>query len=106
MIKAGKLDRQITIERQTETIAPSGAVSKAWTVIATIRAEVLQIGAQEALTSFGAADGGKAVFRIRYLPGITTADRVVCGGVIFDLDTITEIGRRRGLELHCSRGAT
>ena len=37
-MRAGKLDRSITIERQTETVQPSGAVasttsspSKAWT---------------------------------------------------------------------------
>lgn len=103
MIRAGKLDRQITIERETETVAASGAVSNAWAEIATVRAELVQRSAEEFLTGFGEADAGGAVFRVRYLAGITTADRVICAGVSYDIDEIAELGRRRGLELHCKR---
>lgn len=105
MIKAGKLDRQITIEREAETVAASGAVSKAWAPVATVRAELVQRSAVEFLTGFGEADAGTAVFRIRYLVGITTADRVTCDGVTYDLDEIAELGRKRALELRCSRVA-
>ncbi|MDE4096668.1 phage head closure protein [Phaeobacter gallaeciensis] len=102
MIKAGKLDRQITITRETETVAASGAVSKAWALVATVRAELVQRSADEYLTGFGETDAGGAVFRIRYLAGITTADRVTCGGETYDIDEIAELGRKRGLELRCS----
>lgn len=100
MIRAGKLDRQITFERETETVAASGAVSKAWAPVATVRAELVQRGADEYLAGFGEAENGSAVFRIRYLAGITTADRVTCDGVAYDIDEIAELGRKRGLELH------
>lgn len=105
MIKAGKLDRQIIIERETETVAASGAVSKAWATVATVRAELVQRSADEYLAGFGEADTGNAVFRIRYLSEITTADRVTCDGVAYDIDEIAEQGRRRALELRCSRAA-
>lgn len=101
MIRAGKLDRQITIERDTETVAASGAVSSVWAPVATIRAELVQRSADEFLTGFGEAEAGGAVFRIRYLAGITTADRVICDGVAYDIDEIAELGRRRALELRC-----
>lgn len=105
MIKAGKLDRQITITREAETVATSGAVSKAWAPVATIRAELVQRSADEYLAGFGEADAGGVVFRIRYLAGITTADRVSFDGVTYDIDEVAELGRRRSLELRCSKVA-
>lgn len=103
MIKAGKLDRQITIERQTETVAASGSVVKAWAAVATVRAELVQRGSDEYLAGFGEAEAGGAVFRIRYLAGITPADRVIFDGVVYDINEIAEHGRRRALELRCAR---
>ncbi|MDE4173668.1 phage head closure protein [Phaeobacter sp. PT47_59] len=105
MIRAGKLDRQITIERKGETVAASGAVMSEWLPVATIRAELVQRSADEYLAGFGEADAGGAVFRIRYLAGITTADRVTCDGEAYDIDEIAELGRKRGLELRCSEVA-
>lgn len=105
MIKAGKLDRQITIERQAETVAASGSVSKTWAALATVRAELVQLAAEEYLAGFGEADTGGAVFRIRYLAGITTADRVTFDATTYDIEEIAELGRKRGLELRCARAA-
>lgn len=106
MIRAGKLDRQITIERQVETVAASGAVAKAWTPVATLRAELVQQAAEEYLSGFGEVEGGNVVFRIRYIAGIGTADRVTFAGDTFDIDEIAELGRRRALELRCVRVAS
>lgn len=104
MLRAGKLDREITIERKTETVAPSGAVSKVWAPVATVRAELVQQSADEYLAGFGEAEGGNVVFRVRYLAGITTADRVNYAGDTYDIDGIAEVGRRRALELKCVSG--
>ncbi|WP_170402333.1 phage head closure protein [Ruegeria arenilitoris] len=102
MIRAGKLDKQITIERETETVAASGAVSKTQAPVATVRAELVQLSADEYLTGFGESDSSSAVFRIRYFSGITTADRVIFDGAAYNIDEIAELGRKRGLELRCS----
>lgn len=98
-MRAGKLDRQINIERFTELKTPSGGSIKEWASIAVVRAELVQQSATEFLTGFGEAESGTAIFKIRYLPDITTADRVVCGSVKYNLKEIKEIGRRRGMEL-------
>ena len=45
------------------------------------------------------------MFQIRYLAGITTADRVTFDGATYDIDEIAELGRKRGLELRCARVA-
>ncbi len=103
MIKSGKLDRQINVMREAETVAESGAVSKAWATVATVRAELVQRSADEYLAGFGEAGASGAVFRIRYLAGITTADRVAFDGVTYDIDEVVELGRKRGLELRCSQ---
>ncbi len=99
MINAGKMDRRITIDRQTETVKPSGDVSKVWTPIAVVWAEVLQQSATEFFTGFGEAETGSIIFRIRYMPGITTADRVTYNGSVYGLKEIKEIGRYEALEL-------
>lgn len=98
-MRAGKLDRTIAIERLTETVTPTGSVVTAWTNIATVRAQIVTQSASEFLTGYGEAEAGTIVFRIRYIAGITTADRVSYGGQIYDLKEVAEIGRRRGLEL-------
>ncbi|KAA8606035.1 hypothetical protein AL036_16380 [Salipiger aestuarii] len=104
-MRAGKLDRQITILRETETVAASGAVSKTWAALKTVRAELVQRTAEEYLTGFGEADAGGGVFRIRYHAGIDLGDRIGLDAALYDINEVVELGRKRGLELHCSRVA-
>ena len=98
-MRAGSLNRLITIERHTETVTASGAVSLTWTPIATVRAELVRQSATEFLSGFGEGESVTVIFRVRYLRGVTTADRIVFEGTAYDLQEVAEIGRRRGLEL-------
>ncbi len=102
-MQAGKLDRFIRIERQAETVAASGAVSATWALVATVRAELVRQTSTEFLSGFGEGESGTLIFRIRYLAGITTADRVVHDGHAYGLQEVAEIGRKRGLELRAVR---
>lgn len=99
MINAGKMDRRITIDRHTEIVKPSGDVSKVWTPIAVVWAEIIQQSATEFFTGFGEAETGSIIFRIRYHPGITTADRVTYNGSAYGLKELKELGRYEALEL-------
>ncbi|TIX89292.1 phage head closure protein [Rhizobium sp. P44RR-XXIV] len=99
MLNIGNMDRRITIERETEGTKPSGDVVKAWTPVATVWAEVLQQSASEFFTGYGEAETGTVIFRVRFRPGITTADRVTYDGIAYGLKEIKEIGRRDALEL-------
>ncbi len=99
MLNIGQMNRRITIERETETVSPSGDVSKVWAPIATAWAEVVQQSASEFFTSYGEAETGTVIFRVRYRPDITTADRVTYAGTTYNLKEIKEIGWRDGLEL-------
>lgn len=99
MLNIGNMDRRITIERETETVKPSGSVVKVWAPVATVWAEVLQQTASEFFTGFGEAETGTVIFRVRYRPGMTTADRVIYDGTAYGLKEIKELGRRDALEL-------
>lgn len=101
MIPAGKLQHQIAIEREVETVSPAGHVRKTWAPIATVRAEVKNLSSDEFLAGFGDADRQSAVFVIRWVPGveITSADRIQHNGRTYNIKGVIEIGRKRGLEL-------
>lgn len=99
MLNIGNMDRRITIDRQTETVKLSGDVVKAWTPVAVVWAEVIQSTATEFFTGYGEAETGTMIFRVRYRPGITTADRVTYNGQSYGLREIKEIGRFEALEL-------
>lgn len=100
MLNIGKLDQLVTIERlDGVTKNEHHNPVPAWTEFVTLWAEVLQAAADESTTDFGEAQTDTLTFRTRYFAGITTADRLVFDGRVFNLKNITEIGRRDALEL-------
>lgn len=100
-MRAGRLDRTITIQRLAESVSPAGTVTDTWADIATARAELVSNTLTETGYAFGEADNDALVFRIRFRADITTSDRVSYEGRAYDLVGIVEIGRRRALELRC-----
>lgn len=101
-MRAGKLDREIVIEAPGDTtISAAGTPSQGWQLFATVRAEKLEGAIVESVRDYGETQGANVVFRIRYLAGLTTVHRVTSEGRILNIREISEIGRRRGLELRC-----
>lgn len=100
-MRAGKLDRVITIQRYTATVDDYGTPGFAWTDFATMRAQRVQASTDEYIRNYGAADETVVIFRTRWLDGVTNADRVAYEGSFFNLKETKEIGRRQGLELRC-----
>lgn len=106
-MRAGKLDRWIIIERAIRDVKETGAPGEVWQTFAAMRAEIVQASAQEFMRDFGASSEAATVFRIRYVRGVTVADRVLYAGRVHDLKEIKELGRRKGLELRTvGRGRT
>lgn len=99
MLNIGNMDRRIAIERETESVSPSGDPRKTWMPLATVWAEILQQTASEFFTGYGEAETGNVIFRVRFRPGITTADRVNYDGTAYGIKEIKELGRRDALEL-------
>ncbi len=100
-MRAGKLDRIITIERATTTVDEYGTPVEGWATIATVREQRVKLSTEEFLRAFGNTSESAAVFRVRHLDGLSTGDRVRYQGSTFDLKGIEPIGRREGLELRC-----
>lgn len=100
-MRAGKLDKSITIERFARSVDDFGTETEAWSAVATVRAQLIQASTEEALRAYGMESATVAFFRIRHRDGITLADRVVYAGQAYDLKEIKELGRREGLELRC-----
>lgn len=100
-MRAGKLDKTITVERFTSTVDDYGTPIEAWATVASVRAQIIQASTEEFMRSFGASSETAIIFRIRYLDGIDPADRVTYAGRAYDLKEVRELGRRQSLELRC-----
>lgn len=101
-MRAGKLDRTITIQWYDETnVDDYGTPSPDWKDRATVRVQIVQQSTEEFIRGFGASDETAIIFRTRWLDGVTNADRISYGGVLHNLKEVKEIGRRKGLELRC-----
>lgn len=100
-MRAGKLDKTITVQRFASAVDDYGTETQAWSTVATVRAQVIQSSTEEFLKAFGTTPESAIVFRIRHRDGIVLADRVAYAGRAYDLKEIKELGRREGLELRC-----
>lgn len=104
-MRAGRLDRTIKIQRFTKTWVQSGGAwfqNEVWADLATVPATVVQTGGREYLARTAVIAESLMTATIRYRD-VTISDRVIYGsnGLVWDISEIREIGRRRGLELHC-----
>jgi SPP1 family predicted phage head-tail adaptor len=105
-MRAGKLDKSITIERSAAVVDDYGVPSEGWSPVAAVRAQIIQANTEEFLKGFGETSETAVVFRIRHLDGLKVADRVTYDGRPYDLKEIKGLGRRAGLDLRCvSAGA-
>lgn len=98
-MRAGKLQHRIELQRMTETLTPSRKVQAVWATYATGKAELRQAGISEFLRESLEGATSNAVFLIRWIPGVSVADRLIHGGKVWNIVAIAEIGRRKGLEL-------
>lgn len=93
------LQYTVELQRLIETIAASGHVSQSWATYAKGRAALRQAGVSEFLAGPGETVANNAVFLIRWVPGVSVADRILHNGKNWNIVAIAEIGRRKGLEL-------
>jgi SPP1 family predicted phage head-tail adaptor len=100
-MRSGKLDKTITIQRMGEpTYDDFGGVQDAdYQDVATVRAELIQRSTTEFIQAQGANDKEIAVFKIRYLEGVSNTDIILFEDKSFNIREVAEIGRKRFLEL-------
>jgi SPP1 family predicted phage head-tail adaptor len=102
-IKAGELDRRITIERAAATQDPgSGHDIQSWATLATVWAKVTPVSDRERVASAQVSAEITDRFLIRWSPqvsGVSPKDRIVYGGRTYNISGVKEIDRRVGIEI-------
>lgn len=105
MIEAGKLNRQITLERRSMAQDATGSPIETWNTLATVWAEKVDMRGSERYTAAQTVAQLDTKFRIRYRHGLTPIDRITYDGRVYDVGGILEIGRAEGLEFHAKARA-
>lgn len=102
-MNAGKLRHKVLVERMTTTTDPDyGTQTVAWATVGTFPASVEPISGREYTAHLMALSEVTTRIRMRYLAGMTTADRITHGGKVYNvLSVINPEMRNEELELMC-----
>ena len=100
-MRAGSLDRTITIQSVATSVNDAGTPSEIWTSFAVVRAALIQASTEEYQRAYGEGGNTSIIFRTRYLADVTTDHRVTYEGKVLNIREVKELGRRRGLEIRC-----
>lgn len=98
-MRAGKLDRVITIQRATETFDEARAPIVIWGNHLTMRAQIIEAKTDEVMRNPGEISETLTVFRTRFADDISLADRIAYAGRYYDIKGTKELGRRAALEI-------
>lgn len=98
-MKAGELDRRLTIEQYTEAQDAYGEAIKTWSVLETVWAQVSPVRGSERYVAQQVSGEAEMRFRLRYRADVTDKMRLYCENVYYNITAVLEIGRREGLEI-------
>ncbi len=102
-MRSGALKNLIEVQKPDgEQVDDFGTPVIGWSKFVTLRAEVIRRGAKEFLEGGGGHDAETVIFRTRMAEGITGQHRVLFGGAIYNIEEVSPLGRRAGLELGCT----
>lgn len=103
---SGALDRRVTVERAVETNTGKG-VTLVWSELMTVWASRKDISDAERAASGKVQGSVISRFIVRWSPsmaGIKPKDRLIEGGLTFEIRGIKEVGRRQMLEITAEAG--
>lgn len=101
-MRAGKLDRKVTLERFTETRDAYNEVVKTWATLATVSASFEPLSDGERFRAGEVAANASARFQIRYSNTVKTldpVDRLTFEGTTYEIVNVKQLGRREGIEI-------
>lgn len=119
-MRAGRLDRFITIQRNMPTEDTDGGKIDSWATLGQLRtpASVMSVGGDERFTSPQLVAQDQVEFLVRYseaLMALSPVDRIIYPAFeanspavpetrrIYDVLTVAEVGRREGLKIKTVR---
>ena len=106
-MRAGEMDREITIEQDTGTTSDAvGEPIANWTEFAKPRAKVSPTAGREGFDAGQYQATADTEFRIYWLAGVSVKMRIVYDDARYNILDIRELGRREGLIIVAQRVAT
>jgi SPP1 family predicted phage head-tail adaptor len=99
MIFSNMLDRQIELQQYSFSKSAFGEKEQSWNTLATVPASIKPVTGKEVLRSGQITSEFDVIVRIRHIQGVAPKDRFVYDGEIYDIQGVSEIGRREGLEI-------
>jgi SPP1 family predicted phage head-tail adaptor len=104
-MRAGLLDKRVTLQQQTTTRNSLGEAVVGWTDVATVWASIEPLQGREMWAQMQVQSEITARIRIRYRPGVVASMRVVYGTRIFTISSVIDANERHAeLQLMCSEG--
>ena len=101
-MKAGQLDQRVTIERQSQETDPYGQPIDEWLAIVNTWGAVEPLAGREYIAAMAVQSDVTTRVRLRYRPGITSADRVVHEGRLYNIVSVIDVrSDHRELQLMC-----
>jgi SPP1 family predicted phage head-tail adaptor len=98
-VKAGDLDRRLTIEEYIETQDAYGEPIKDWVVLDTVWAQITPVRGSERYVAQQVSGEAETRFRIRWRDDVTDKMRLVYENAYYNITAVLEIGRHEGLEI-------
>lgn len=95
-MRAGELNRRISISEKVITRLPSGAETSAWSIKMHTWAKVLQKKQAESIDNQNFVLTDELLFKIRYRNDLDTEMRINYDGKVYEIITITELGFKIG----------
>jgi SPP1 family predicted phage head-tail adaptor len=94
-MRAGKMDRRVSLQRWTETGRdPLNQPVYAWVEIAEVWAQQRPVRGGERMAAQQQSGDKMMGFHIRYRTDLSVKDRVVFEGVSYEIQDLRELGRR------------
>lgn len=104
-MRAGLLREQVVIQRRADAPDAFGQPIPAWSDLATVWAAVEPERGREWFVGAQLQAVAPVRFRIRHRADLTTRDRVIWGGVVYDIRAVVDgFARQRELHLYCDTG--
>lgn len=99
-LRAGELNRRITIERKSVALDEQNAPIETWAALASnVPAAFRPVSGTDEVQGNEQSAQVRAEFWLRFKAGITTEDRIDYQGRKFDILDVVEINFREGLRL-------
>lgn len=107
-MRAGRLDREIEIQKKTVARDSYGQPLETWSTLATVWAAKEDDRGREFFAAQQVQAFAPTRFRIRYRSDVTAGHRVSYGGQVYDVRAVATppVARDRETHLYCDTGLT